>query len=128
MGKRFDRHALYTRLHKFPVPQVLEYDDCDVVITIERQKTSRSKEQLAYYWGVVLPEIAEHTGHDVDDLHEIFKSKYLRKRKFWRGNDLTTISSTTVLTLKEMSNFISLVIAEANEMEIAVPPASYTQE
>lgn len=126
--KKFDRHTLYTRLHTFPVSQVLEYDDCDVVVTIERQKTSRSKEQLAYYWGVVLPEIANHTGHDVDELHEIFKSKYLRKRKFWRGSSLTTISSTTVLSLKEMSNFISLVIAEANEMEIAIPPAGYAQE
>lgn len=106
-----------------------EYDDCEVSILVERKRKSRSKDQLAYYWGVVLPEIANHTGHDVDDLHEIFKSKYLRKRRFWRDTTLTTISSTSALTLREMSNFIKLVIAEANEMEIEIPPAetSYAQ-
>lgn len=108
-----------------------EYDDCEVSILVERKRKSRSKDQLAYYWGVVLPEIATHTGHDVDELHEIFKSKYLRKKRFWRETTLTTISSTSALTLKEMSNFIKLVISEANEMEIEVPPPpsekSYSQ-
>lgn len=120
MSKRFDRYSWETTLNKIPnIPT--GYDDCEVTVLVERKRTSRSKEQLAYYWAVVLPEIAHHTGHDVDDLHEIFKSKYLRKKRFWRGNDLTTVSSTTVLTLHEMSNFISLVIAEANEMEIEIP-------
>lgn len=105
------------------------HEDCEVSILVERKRNSRSKDQLAYYWGVVLPEISTYTGHDIDDLHEIFKSKYLRKRRFWRDMTLTTISSTSALTLKEMSNFITLVIAEANEMEINIPPpgASYTQ-
>lgn len=118
--KRFDRYAWQTTLHAIPnIPA--GYDDCEVSVVVERKRTSRSKEQLAYYWGIILPEIAEHTGHDVDELHEIFKSKFLRKKRFWRGTDLTTVSSTTVLTLHEMSNFISLVIAEANEMEIEIP-------
>lgn len=127
MGKRFDRASWSTQLHQSPLLYYHQYDDCEVTVTIERKRKSRSKDQLAYYWGVVLPEIANHTGHDVDELHEIFKSKYLRKKRFWRDTTLTTISSTSALTLREMSNFISLVIAEANEMGIEIPPASYAQ-
>jgi hypothetical protein len=137
---RFDRTVLNTNLNTLRDTTAMmalmplisaEYDDCEVTVLIERRKKSRSKDQLAYYWGVVLPEIANHTGHDVDELHEIFKSKYLRKKRFWRDTTLTTISSTSTLTLKEMSNFIKLVIREANEMEIEIPPSSseisYTQ-
>ena len=60
-------------------------------------------------------------------LHEIFKSKFLRKRRFWRGNTLTTIGSTSSLSLKEMSDFISAIILEANELGIEVPPPVYTE-
>lgn len=123
MSKRFERRAWDTTLHKIPGEAFNGFDDCDVTILVERKKKSRSKDQLAYYWGVVLPEIADHTGHTVDDLHEIFKSKYLKKKHFWRGTTLTTIGSTSSLKLAEMSDFISNVIVEANEMNIEVPPA-----
>ena len=100
-----------------------QYEDCEVTVTVERKRQSRSKDQLAYYWGVVLPEIAHYTGHSVEELHYIFKSRHLRKKLFWRGRDVTTIGTTTALTLAEMSAFISSVILEASEMGIAIPEA-----
>lgn len=122
--RKFERRAWDTTLHAIPGEAFKSFEDCDVTVLVERKKKSRSKDQLAYYWGVVLPEIAHHTGHSVDDLHEIFKSKYLKRKHFWRGTTLTTIGSTTSLKLEEMSDFISNVIVEANEMEIEIPPAS----
>lgn len=100
------------------------YADAPVSITVERVRHSKSKEQLGYYWGVVLPEIAADTGHSIDDLHEIFKSKHLRKKKVWRGQNITTISSTKELAVGEMAEFITSVIAEANELGIEIPPAN----
>lgn len=99
------------------------YEDTAVTILIERKKRGKSKEQLGYYWGVVLPYIAEHTGHSADELHEIFKRLFLKNKHFWRGNELTTIGSTQSLSSNEMAEFITNVIHEAAEMEIEIPPA-----
>ena len=99
-----------------------QFDDCPVIITLERRKKSKSKEQMGYYWGVVLQEISEHTGHTVEDLHDIFKAKYLRRKKLWRGGDLVIIGSTSELSTNEMAEFITNIVLEANELGITVPP------
>src|ERR1700744_1450672 len=97
------------------------HEDCDVIVHIERRKKSRSKEQVGYYWGVVLPYIAEHTGYLPEDLHEIFKSRFLRAKKTWRGTAITTLRSTSDLSTSEMAEYLSSIILEANEMGIQVP-------
>lgn len=99
------------------------YADTAVSVTVERTRHSKSREQLGYYWGVVLPELSSHTGHSIDELHEIFKSKLLRKQRVWRGQKLTTVGSTQDLSVNEMADFITNVIVEANELGIEVPPA-----
>ena len=100
-----------------------QYDDAPVVMVIERKKRSKSKEQTGYYWGVVLQYISEHTGHSPEDLHDIFKAKYLRRRKRWRGQEMTVLGSTNQLSTNEMAEYITNVIVEANELGIEVPPA-----
>ena len=57
---------------------LLKYDDTDKVrITIEKERGTRSQKQNKYYWGVVLALIAEYMGEQPEDLHEIFKAKFL---------------------------------------------------
>jgi len=97
------------------------FADCDVVVTIERKKRSKSQEQLGYLWGVVYPYISDHTGHAPEELHEIFKSKFLRERKQWRGGEITTLKSTADMSTNEMAEFITNVIVEAAELGIDVP-------
>ena len=97
------------------------HDDCKVMVVVERRKKSKSKEQLGYLWGVVYPLITEHTGHTPEELHEIFKSKFLRRRMLWRGTDITTVNGTQGLSTGEMAEFTSKVILEANELGIAIP-------
>lgn len=99
------------------------FTDCPVRVVVERVKKSRSNAQNAYYWGVVLPEIATHTGHAAEELHEIFKAKYLKKRRLWRGGEITTVKSTTELSTGEFAEYLSNVILEANELGVEVPPA-----
>ena len=100
------------------------YEDTPKVrITIEKERGAKTKKQLGYYFGVVLPEIARHTGHSVDELDSIFKAKYLKRKLQWRGGELQTIESKANLTSDEMGEFISNVIIEALDLGITVPDA-----
>lgn len=99
-----------------------QFDDCNLSITFEKRRKHRSKEQMGYLWGVVYPEISEHTGHTPEELHEIYKAQFLRKKVNWRGAQMTVLTSTGQLTSNEMAEFITNVILDAGEMGISVPP------
>ena len=48
-----------------------------VEITIKKYKSKRTNDQNAYYWGVVIPIIADYVGHDnAEDMHEDLKLKF----------------------------------------------------
>jgi hypothetical protein len=51
-----------------------------IVVHITTEKQSRSLNQNRWYWGCVLALISEHTGYEPDELHELFKQRYLPKR------------------------------------------------
>ena len=44
-----------------------------VKITVQEDKDTRSIQQNKYYWGVVLPTIADHIGTSTESLHEDMK-------------------------------------------------------
>lgn len=92
-------------------------------VVFEKPRGTRSKNMNNYYFGVVLPEISEHTGFLVEELHEIFKSKYLRSKRVWRGGDMTVLKSTSSLTTDEFGEYLSSVILEAGELGITIPEA-----
>lgn len=97
------------------------YADCDVLITIARRKKSKSKEQLGYLWGVVYPTISADTGHTPEELHDIYKTKFLRKKIKWNVSDMVIVGSTSGLTTNEMAEFITNVIIDAGDMGIEIP-------
>lgn len=47
-----------------------------VTLTIDKFKDRRSVRANAYYWGVVLKLIAEHSGHTPQDLHDALSEKF----------------------------------------------------
>lgn len=100
-----------------------QFANCPVVVTVERRKNKRSKQQLGYLWGIIYPTISQHTGHTSEDLHDIFKAKFLRRKKVWRGADMVVVGTTTGLSVNEMAEFITNVIVQAQELGIEVPPA-----
>lgn len=106
-----------------------QYDDVkEMTVTFEKKRKKRSKEQLGYLWGVVYPEISEHTGHSPEELHAIFKAKYLKRKVHWRGADMATLTSTSRLTTNEMAEFMSNIILEAGELGIEIPPPLTEEE
>lgn len=54
--------------------------DGEVLIRIERLRATRSGRQNAWYWGVIVQMLAEHTGYTPDEMHEVLKAKFIPKR------------------------------------------------
>lgn len=53
-----------------------QFEGKKVTLKVEDKKPRRTDQQHRYYW-VYLTHIAEQTGHDKEDLHELFKGKFL---------------------------------------------------
>lgn len=55
-------------------------DGAQVEIAVTVRRASRSQKQNAYYWGVVVQIISDHTGYTPDEVHEFLKMKFIPKR------------------------------------------------
>ena len=60
------------------VRQFREGAQVEIAVTVRR--TVRSLQQNAYYWGVVIQVISDHTGYTPDEVHEFLKMKFIPKR------------------------------------------------
>jgi hypothetical protein len=49
----------------------------DLLLQLGAAEDQRSQQANRYYWGVVLKLASEHTGYEVDDLHELMKQECL---------------------------------------------------
>jgi hypothetical protein len=47
-----------------------------VTVDVAVARAKHSQKARGYYWGVVLKLISEHTGYDVNELHELFKRRF----------------------------------------------------
>lgn len=78
------------------------------------EKTTRSNHQNRYYWGAVLPPIAEYTGFTIDECHELCKHLFNQKpvRLEFKDGSINTLKisqSTTALKTYEMENYLSQI-------------------
>ena len=93
-----------------------------ITITLTNKRPKRTVSQNNYYWGAVLPNIAQETGeYDLDALHELFKGKFLAKETIetpW--GEVTKVKSTAELSVLEFSEYIEKI---AGLTGIASPPA-----
>jgi len=92
-----------------------------VTLVLHTMKTKRSERQNRYYWGVYLPLIAKETGnHDLDALHELFKSLFLTKEiKEVLGRKVRITKSSTELGVGEFCEFIMNIESETG---VEAPP------
>lgn len=84
-----------------------------ISITLTNKRPKRTISQNNYYWGAVLPNIAEETGeHDLEALHELFKGKFLAKETIeTKWGPVTKVKSTAELSVLEFSEFIEKIAA-----------------
>jgi hypothetical protein len=71
------------------------------------KRPKRTELQNRYYWGVYLPLISEETGNDIDDLHTLFKGKFLSKELVQvLGEKIRRTKSTTELSSIQFGDYI----------------------
>lgn len=94
-----------------------------LIVSVEKPKKIRSNQQNRYYWGGVLGTVSLETGHTTEDLHEIFKRKFLPKRFIvWNGKEVAMVGTTTELTTKEFNEYIERIIAYCSSELLMTTP------
>jgi hypothetical protein len=97
-----------------------------VEVTVERLKHPRSNQQNRYYFGVVVHEIAKHTGHEPEQVHELLKQMFSPKWHYPAGliGAAGIPTSTTRLDTLEFTDYIEKCRLWANEflgLQIPLP-------
>jgi len=98
-----------------------------VEVIVEKLKHPRTNSQNRYYWGVVVHEIAKHTGHDSEQIHELLKQKFSPKWYFVPDNSLMMYgtgipTSTTRLDTIEFTEYVEKCRMWANEfLRLQIP-------
>ena len=83
-------------------------------VSVEKRKNKRSLTQNAYYW-VYLGVIENETGNNADDLHELFKRKFLKPvTKTILGEEVKLPASTTNLDKLSFGEYMDKICALTN--------------
>lgn len=92
-----DRAAKW--LAQIPVEEILE-------LTLRPYRPTRGEQQNKRYWAIV-QKVAEHTGHDKDELHEMFKARFLgMTRTEVAGEIVPHQRSSAKLNVKEFAEYM----------------------
>lgn len=98
-----------------------------VDITIRKHRSKRTNDQNAYYWGIVIPILADHFGYDQEEMHEELKilfnpikSKIDPSRTI--GGSTTKMSTVEFYSDDESSYVERICRWAATEYGLYVPP------
>ena len=100
----------------------------EIGLTIGKYRKNRSSNQNSYYWGVVLEILATDTGYTTEEMHEIIKSKFLKKHLNIKGRELETIGDTKSLNTAEFEELMNKIRNWSSlELNIYIPePNEYS--
>jgi hypothetical protein len=84
-----------------------------VTVTLTNRRPKRTENQNRYYW-VYLSIIAEQTGHEPEELHELFKATCLPSKIVTvLGDQVRMKTSTTDLTVNDFCEYILKIEAKS---------------
>jgi len=89
-----------------------------IVLSVRRQRRSRSNSQNAWYWGVAIPLFAEQLGYDQEEMHEALKLKLLPKNL---EGEFPTVGSTARLNTTDFAHFMEDVVRLGQEVGLTIP-------
>lgn len=92
--------------------------DKRVEVTIGRERKIRSLSANRYYWGWIMPILAEYTGYSAQDLHEALKARILGCNETPFG---PVPRGTSTLDETQFSDFVMHVKAEAAQLGCYLP-------
>ena len=97
-----------------------------VVLTIKAETKTRTDRQSRYYFGVVVPLIAEHCGYEKDEMHECLAMRFLRIE-----DDPITGSPrrkrTPATDTREFAEYVDACIRLASELGVYIPDHGATE-
>lgn len=96
------------------------------MIDLKVSKKKRSLNQNAYYWGVVLKVLSDHTGFNTDETYQEMAKMFLS----YQNGAKTFVKSTTRLTTLEFEQYLEKIRQWAQvEMLVRIPlPNEITEE
>lgn len=87
-------------------------------VQIKEDRSTRSSNQNRYMWGCVYKMISEHTGYELEEVHQLMGKLFLR---YTKGLE-TFVKSTTRLNTKEMEEYLEKVRRfAAMELQLSIP-------
>ena len=90
-------------------------------------KKPKSKKQRGYYWGTILPVIANYTGYTVEECHKLMKEMFLKVKPEMSGIG-EKVLSTEALTTRECSLYYSKIRHYWREMGVIIPDPEDARE
>ncbi len=80
--------------------------------------------QNRYYWGVCLRTLAEWSGHEPEELHDLLKGfLQVQTKTLPNGYEFNSWPTTTTLTVEEFSDYVDKVVRWAAEQGVRIPEA-----
>jgi sulfur transfer complex TusBCD TusB component (DsrH family) len=86
-----------------------------VVITIEKQRSSRSLQQNKLYW-VYIDILSKELGHSKDEMHELVKYKFLKLKRF-----ISIVNGKSVILALEDGIYVDVSTGEIHDIEKVEP-------
>lgn len=94
----------------------------DVELTVQRRRDIRSLNQNRYYWGVVVKILGDEFGYLPDEMHEILRSKFLRRWSQGKVGTFAYSTSTANLDTNAFEQYLEQIrIWAVTEFSITVP-------
>lgn len=94
----------------------------DYEICVKPWRDNRSDRQNRYYWGIVVREVASHTGYTDEEAHEILKHLFLSRVALIGEGSVTIARSTKHLNTVEFEEYLSKVRQWASrELSVYLP-------
>lgn len=101
-----------------------QFEDKKVDIIVNRRLDNRSMQANKYLWGVVYETVSQCTGFTPEEVHEIFKKKFLSYRKQYKGKSYLFTKSTANLNTLEFSEYVEKIKQfSALELSCYIPEA-----
>lgn len=90
-------------------------EDGDYAVFICNKSKNKTMPQLKYLFGIVLKEISNNTGYEVNDLYRMFEKMFAPKKVLEFNNEEFITQDAKNLNAKDMGAFIEKIIHFASE-------------
>ena len=81
----------------------------DYIVSVKKQRNTRSNMQNSYYWKCIVQGLAEELGYFPNEMHDALRCKFLSEYEMISFNDnqiaINKIGSTTALNTKQFEQY-----------------------